>query len=429
MEGRRGDTGHGDRPSGSRRPTVVLVDFPDVFEDFYPAYGVTPDAFVAQWDGTGNHRFATVLQRAVGDVVWYVHTVGSDTPHGTHAHGFSVQFLRSSSLHRRLWHWFYVSPRAWRRHRWWRAYGTAASYLAPLSASTVRALRRRRPDAFFVQDFATGRFDLAVLAGALLRAPVVAYHSGSLPDRWFGAPLRHLTLRRAARVIVQTDDVRRELERAGVDPARVIDVPTPVDTERYEPRPRAEACAQVGLDESLRYVLFLGRLDDPVKRVSSLIDVVAQLPDVVLLIAGDGPDRAALEKRAAAMGRTRFLGWVDDPDTKAALLAVADCLVLASRSEGAPTAVLEALACGTYVVATRVGALPSLVVEGETGTTVEPGDDVAFAAAVAHALHHKDHDLAARHSRQRMSESGAGLGGAEAMLVHLFAELGVRDVR
>ena len=417
-----------DRAGYSARPTIGFVDFPDVFEDFYPAYGVTPPAFATTWDGTGNHRFAEVLQRSVGDVVWYVHTVAADVPTDVHAGGFRVRFLVSSALHRRLWRWFYDSPRSWRRQRWWRAYGALASYLAPVSVSTVRALRRDRPDAFFVQDFATGRFDLAVLAGAVLRAPVIAYHSGSLPDRWYGGRLRRVTLRRASRLIVQSDDIRRVLESAGVDRGRIVDVPTPVDTSRFTPRSRSEACAQLALDPSSRYVLFLGRLDDAVKRVSTLVDVVARLPNVVLLVAGDGPDRDALVSRATP-GRVRFLGWIDDPDTKVALLAVADCLALVSRSEGAPTAVLEALACGTYVVATRVGAVPGLLVDGETGTIVEPGDDAALLAALEATVASRDHDLASREARRRVSWERAGLGGAEAVLVRIFAEAGVSGAR
>ena len=425
----------GSRMSTRGRPTLAFVDFPDVFEDFYPAYGVAPEAFTTSWDGTGNHRFAAVLQRAVGDVVWYVHTVGAEPPAGIHALGFRVRFLRSSAMHRWLWRWFYVSAGSWRWQRWWRPYGTVASYLAPLSFSTARALRRDRPDAIFVQDFATGRFDLAILAGALLRVPVVAYHSGSLPDRWFGAALRRRTLRRASSLIVQSDDIRRLVVGAGVDPARIVNVPTPVDTAQYRPRPRRWACERVGLDPDRRYLVFLGRLDDAVKRVGVIIDIFSQVaatrPDVTLVIAGDGPDRPRLEQRAreVAPGGVHFLGWVDDPEVKAALLAAADGLVLASRSEGAPTAVLEALACGTYVVATRVGAVPTLVVEGETGTTVEPGDDVALRAAVEDALVARVHSITAREERRSASETGAGLGGADATLVQLFAELGVRDAR
>ncbi|MEY2449111.1 MAG: D-inositol-3-phosphate glycosyltransferase [Acidimicrobiaceae bacterium] len=417
------------------RSTIAFFDLPDVFDDFYPPYGVTPAAFATDWDGTGTHSFATALQQSVGNVSWYVFSIGADLPAGTHALGFRVRFLRSSWLHRQLWQWFYARPRSWRRQRWWRAYGVVASYLAPLSPTAVRAVVRDRPAAIFLQDFATGRFDLAVLAGALLRIPVVAYHSGSLPNLWLGRSMRRTTLRRANRLIVQSEDIRRVLTEAGVDASRIVELPTPIDTARYRPRSRSWACQRLGLDPSRAYVLYMGRLDDAVKRVSSLIGVVGALardrPDLTLLIAGDGPARSGLEAaaRAAGAGRVVFLGWVDEPEVKVALLNAAHCLALPSRSEGAPTAVLEALACGTYVVATRVGAQPTLLVEGQTGTLVEPEDDGALERALEEALTAPEATIELRHVRRRTSGARTGLDDVGEHLTELFAELGVTGVR
>ena len=54
-----------------RRPRIAFFGYHDVFEDFYPHYGVTQQAFATSWAGSGNHAFVSVLQREVGDVVWY----------------------------------------------------------------------------------------------------------------------------------------------------------------------------------------------------------------------------------------------------------------------------------------------------------------------------------------------------------------------
>jgi glycosyltransferase involved in cell wall biosynthesis len=170
---------------------------------------------------------------------------------------------------------------------------------------------------------------------------------------------------------------------------RLTVILTPIDTELYHPIDREAACCAAGLDPSRRYLLFVGRLDDGVKRVSSIIQAFARLrhkdPTTDLIIVGDGKDRENLELLAAehAPGRVRFMGWVDAAEAKANLYASAECLVLASTREGFPTVVGEAMASGTPVVSSRVGAVEELVVDGITGWLYSSGDDKALIAALA----------------------------------------------
>jgi glycosyltransferase involved in cell wall biosynthesis len=121
----------------------------------------------------------------------------------------------------------------------------------------------------------------------------------------------------------------------------------------------------------------------------------------VLTLAGDGPDRAELAQLADALapGRVRFRGWTAGREL-VDLYATAECLVLPSASEGFPTVVGEALACGTPVVASRVGGVPELVADGDTGWLVPPGDDKALAERLRFALSHPD-VLAAMRPRAR----------------------------
>ena len=106
-------------------------------------------------------------------------------------------------------------------------------------------------------------------------------------------------------------------------------------------------------------------------------------PTARLLLAGDGPDRAALEEtvRALRLGPfVRFLGTLPDPWP---LLAAADIFVLPSLWEGMPNALLEAMAAGLPAVATAVGAVPEMVVDGREALVVPPGDAGALARALA----------------------------------------------
>jgi glycosyltransferase involved in cell wall biosynthesis len=115
-------------------------------------------------------------------------------------------------------------------------------------------------------------------------------------------------------------------------------------------------------------------------------EVVDEFPPATLLLLGDGPLRAQLEQLAGklALGeRVRFAGWRTDVR---GLLPGADLFVLASEWEGFGLVLLEAMAAGLPIVATRVGAIPEVVLHGETGWLVEPQDADALADAVSSAL-------------------------------------------
>jgi glycosyltransferase involved in cell wall biosynthesis len=132
---------------------------------------------------------------------------------------------------------------------------------------------------------------------------------------------------------------------------------------------------------------YAGRLA-PEKGVDTLIDAVGRLDGVVLDIAGDGPERAALERRAAAVapGRVRFHGRLPSVALHALLRRCAVAAVPSRWYENQPLAVLEAYACGLPVVATDLGGLPELVRPGEDGEIVPASDPAALGTALAGLL-------------------------------------------
>ena len=134
--------------------------------------------------------------------------------------------------------------------------------------------------------------------------------------------------------------------------------------------------------------LSLGRLV-PIKGVEVAIDAAARLGDIELWIAGEGPLRGELEARAARLGvAARFFGEGTGP-TKAALLAAADAFVAPSleqpsgRTEGMPTALLEAAVAALPIVASRSGGIPEVLTHDRTALLVEPGDAMALGAALS----------------------------------------------
>jgi glycogen(starch) synthase len=116
--------------------------------------------------------------------------------------------------------------------------------------------------------------------------------------------------------------------------------------------------------------------------------VVERFPTSRLLIAGDGVEQPALEARAASLGiasAVEFVGWVN-PEEVPGLLNAATAVLMPSRTEGLPQVALQAAQMARPIVATAVGGLPEVVVDGETGILVEPEDSQALAVATARLL-------------------------------------------
>jgi hypothetical protein len=97
------------------RPLIAFFDYPDVFEDFYPHYGVDQWTFATRWATTGSHAFLALLQQEIGDVIWYAFSLAPELSEVRHeVLGCRVRILPSSWLHRRLWRSFYLPKHAWR---------------------------------------------------------------------------------------------------------------------------------------------------------------------------------------------------------------------------------------------------------------------------------------------------------------------------
>jgi glycosyltransferase involved in cell wall biosynthesis len=171
----------------------------------------------------------------------------------------------------------------------------------------------------------------------------------------------------------------------GVDPA-----------PPFSPFQRREARALLGVPESAFLVGTVARLD-PVKDLATLIEAAARVriavPDIVLAIVGEGGERARLQEAAAQTGMAdavRFLGQRDDARR---LLPGFDVYVNSSISEGVSLTILEAMAAGVPVVATRVGGTPEVVTDEVSGVLVPARDPSAMAEAI--------HNLAAQSDRAR----------------------------
>jgi glycosyltransferase involved in cell wall biosynthesis len=192
---------------------------------------------------------------------------------------------------------------------------------------------------------------------------------------------RDLELRRATHIIVPSEALRQLALRWGLSPDRVTLVRNPV------PRPpelpdREELRRRHGLDG--KTLVFAGRLV-PQKSIDVSLEALNRLPDVSLVLAGEGPFRDRLHAHARRLGlfgtRVRFLG-PQSRETVLELLKAADAALLSSSWENFPHMLVEALALGTPVIATETGGVSEIVRDGENGLLVPPGDPAALAATI-----------------------------------------------
>ena len=194
----------------------------------------------------------------------------------------------------------------------------------------------------------------------------------------------------------------------GADPARIAVVPCGVDTDLFAPGDREAARAALGL-ESGPLVLYVGRLA-PIKGLETLLESVARLrgagePVRLLIVGGDTDEpldghESDLRRRVEQLGLTsavRFVG-AQPQDRLRTYYVAADVTVLPSYYESFGMVALEAMACGSTVIASRVGGLQTTVRDGATGLLVAEHDPVALAEAIARAL--TDSSLAWRLGRE-----------------------------
>lgn len=200
---------------------------------------------------------------------------------------------------------------------------------------------------------------------------------------------------RVTRFVAVSEFVRAKMLQHGFAPERVVTVPHFVDARALAPASGPGA-----------HVLYAGRLEH-YKGVLTLLAAAAEAPALPVLFAGEGPARAELERRSAAgrLAHVRVLGF-QEPAALAALVRASRCVVVPSQSyETFGLAALEAMAHGRPVLASRIGALPELVRDGQDGFLVPPGDAAALAERLRWmATHAREAEELGAHARARALE-------------------------
>ena len=226
--------------------------------------------------------------------------------------------------------------------------------------------------------------------------PVVLQGSPGLTP-WKQGLLRHADrlsawVSRANLVAVSEYVAASARRRVGLGSSRVEVVYNGVDTGIFHPKVKDErqgVRSALGLSASTRVVIFVGRMTLE-KGQGTLLEAVRLLLDraidVRVLLAGEGPWRSRYEALARDLDLQERAIFLGDRADIPALLGAADVLALPSLHEGFGLVLVEALACGLPVVASRTGPIPELVRDGVTGLLIEPGNATELAASLAMIL-------------------------------------------
>src|SRR6266571_4071602 len=269
-----------------------------------------------------------------------------------------------------------------------------------------RLMRRQQPHIVHTHTAKAGF--LGRLAARLAGVPLVVhtYHGHVLHGYY--RPLKTQLLRRMEQtlawltdgVVTVSEQVKRELVTYGIAPPEKITViPLGFDLEPFlgAQTQRGQFRREFGLNNGARLVGIVGRLF-PIKNHRLFLDAAARVaprePAARFVIVGDGVLRSEIEQQARALGiadRVLFTGWRRDLPR---IYADLDVLIVSSDNEGTPVSAIEAMAASCPVVATRVGGLPDLITDGETGCLVSPRDPDGLATAVLGLL--QDPQVASR---------------------------------
>lgn len=424
--------------SHSQQPTVALLPWGDLFEDFFDTIDVTFETFRDEHIGSYMFGYVNALKFAgVRTVLFFVSARVSEPLRFVHkptgarvcilpatkayrayrklrrgaldAAGVSVEQKFSDVYTNR-------SLRTVLLEKAKQTLKSLGSYGSIPLRSLAQELRQEGCSAILSQEYDYPRFDLCVLLGKLLHLPVYAtFQGGEAPESIFEYPLRALAFRYCDGLIIPSrGEIQRVRASYPVPRSKIAQVFNPIDLSAWHVSDRNAARQQLGIPITSEAVVYHGRIELWRKGLDVLLTAWQQVcqerpdRDLRLFLVGTGSDADKLQQQIEEMqlpGVMWLNQFVRDRTLVQQYLSAADVYTLPSRHEGFPVAPLEAMACGLPIVAANAPGISDIFEHGEAsgGIVVPCGDAAALSAAIGRTLDDAQlrQDLA-RKARQRV---------------------------
>ena len=251
----------------------------------------------------------------------------------------------------------------------------------------------------------------AVLLGKFLGLPVVVSARGTdiniYPSLRLIRSMLRWTLSEAAGVIAVSADLKKKIIDLGISEKKIEVIPNGVDVRRFQPQDMSEARRRLGLTEAGPMIVSVGSLIESKGHhllIAAVAELVALFPDLRLHIIGEGVCRRRLQQliHEKRLPDRVFLMGNRPNEELAAWFSAASLSCLMSSREGWPNVISESLACGTPVLATRVGGIPELIVSPDLGSMVDRN--------IASIVKGLEESLSKNWNRQEISKKASSRG-------------------
>jgi glycosyltransferase involved in cell wall biosynthesis len=432
-------------------PTIALVPWGDVWEDYLDSISVSLETFCTEGPGGWMLGYIEALHRVGVRTVLILVSARVATPlrFNYAPTGTTITVLPAPKLYRAI-HPQLVNPYLpskeqellggahLSRRIWLSLLNQVGPYFATPLRLLAKELRREGCRAILCQEYEYTRFDVCVLLGQLMRLPVFAVFQGGSDDpNRIGRFLRPLAMQACAGLAIGPKaEIQRVCTSHNLQPAKAAQIFNPVDLGMWRPADQAEARATLGLPSDTQIVVWHGRVEMYTKRLDVLLDAWEQVcctragQNLLLLLIGVGQDTEKVRQRIAVLPTQNVL-WVDKYVTDRTeirhYLSAGDVYAFPSSYEGFPVAPIEAMACGLPLVAADASGVSDILEGGEAsgGLLVPCGDVNAFARALGRILDNEAWRRELGKRARRRAKDFFSLEGVGRQLYNFFLQSGM----
>jgi len=352
---------------------IALISGLNAFENFFTdILGISKEDFLTKYEKDWIFEYAKMLETyGIELVVYFFSKRTKRLELRKHLpSGCMIKFIPVNPLYKIFSHFPKSHP--------------YLQYISSSSPGLFFDLKEERPSLIYLQEYATGKYDVVALYSKILNIPLIGAYQGG-KEYFFQKPIKKITYKIAKHLLcINRDETKRMLNNYPFLKNRLSFVPNPIDSKFFHQIEKNVAKKRLDLNLKKRYVLFVGRLHRFKRRsrkgvdflIETFHDVSKLRDDVELIIVGSGSDEAKHKTRVRKMGlkNVRFEGLVFDRKKLLYYYNASEFIVLPSPVEPFGQVIREAMACGKTAIGSNVGGIKDVIVDRVNGFLLHSGD-------------------------------------------------------